>query len=251
MDVRYPRAAWRPLSDRDDEPSIVPRLFIVHTMVGYLAGTESMFRKDGYSGTESTFGLGGPWDGARLDGALYQWQRLDREADAQYDGNPLATSIETSDGGDPSRPWSAKQLDALVALGAWWADQTKRPIVLATAYDGEGFGYHEQYPQWNKKRHACPGAVREKQYREIVIPRIRAEHGHGHATGDDLMGVMIPLPDNYPHDDHKPGDLVPIEEFLQMMGHETYATRSLAQQTIALVKKDLAVDQADAAAEKR
>ena len=45
---RIPWALWRPLGPQT--ASIInPTVLIFHTMVGYLAGTESMFRQDGYS----------------------------------------------------------------------------------------------------------------------------------------------------------------------------------------------------------
>lgn len=81
MQVRYPGASWRPLGTQS-EPLITPRVLVFHTMVGYLRGTDSLFRREGYTGTESHFGVGGPWDGGALDGAVWQWQSIDRQADA-------------------------------------------------------------------------------------------------------------------------------------------------------------------------
>jgi peptidoglycan hydrolase-like protein with peptidoglycan-binding domain len=168
-----PIADWRPLGNVAEEPNIgVPRILIFHTMVGYLRGTESYFKTGGYSGDESTFGIGGPWDGS-LDGAIWQWQVCTRQADAQYDGNYYANSIETSDGGDPSRPWSPKQIDALVRLTAWWCRQTGHPCSLVGSPNDAGLGYHEQFYVWNKSGHTCPGAVREGQLRDVVIPAAR------------------------------------------------------------------------------
>ena len=67
MQVQYPSASWRPLGTQS-EPRITPRILVFHTMVGYLKSTDSLFRGQGYTGTESHFGVGGPWDGAALDG---------------------------------------------------------------------------------------------------------------------------------------------------------------------------------------
>jgi hypothetical protein len=170
-----PFAAKRPLADTADEPAIgTPRIFIVHTMVGYLRGSENMFKKNGYSGTESTFGLGGPNDPDGLDGDLWQWQALGRQADAQGAGNAYATSVETSDGGVPSRAWSAAQINSLVRLGVWWCQQTGAPAKLVTSTGGRGFGYHRQFAAWNPNSHDCPGDVRLRQYFNLVIPRIAA-----------------------------------------------------------------------------
>jgi peptidoglycan hydrolase-like protein with peptidoglycan-binding domain len=173
MEQWYPNAQARPLGAQT-EPSIgTPRIFIVHTMVGFLKGTDTMFRRQGYTGTESTFGLGGPWDGQSLDGALWQWQALGRQADAQAAGNAYATSVETSDGEHPERPWSAAQVRALIELGAWWCIQTGNPPELVKSTDGKGFGYHRQFKAWNPNNHSCPGDVRLAQYVDDVIPGIR------------------------------------------------------------------------------
>ena len=172
MDQWYPIAIRKPLGEQS-EPAITPRVFIVHTMVGFLTGTDTMFRRQGYTGTESTFGVGGPWDGQALDGAVWQWQALGRQADAQGAGNAYATSVETSDGGIPSRPWSSPQINALIALGAWWVRQTGAPAELVKTPEGSGFGYHRQFPAWNPNGHTCPGDVRLAQYLSEVLPGIR------------------------------------------------------------------------------
>lgn len=173
MDQWYPSAERRPLGTQT-EPSIgTPKVFIVHTMVGFLKGTDAMFKRQGYTGTESTFGLGGPWDGAALDGAVWQWQALGRQADAQGTGNAVATSVETSDAGHPERPWSPAQVRSLIALGAWWCLQTGNPPELVTSPDGKGFGYHRQFKAWNPNNHSCPGNTRLAQYVDEVIPGVK------------------------------------------------------------------------------
>src|SRR4051812_2643139 len=106
-------------------------------MVGYLRSTESMFKKDGYWGTESTWGVGGPWDGASLDGAAWQWQGVLWQADAQFEANAWCNSIETSDGGHyPTPEWSDKQVAKLIQIGAWWCKNTGNDPVIAKSYDG-------------------------------------------------------------------------------------------------------------------
>lgn len=175
MDLLYPAARWRPLASVDPQPIIgVPRILIFHTMVGNLQGTDTYFRQGGYTGDESTFGVGGPWEGAAWDGIIYQWGPLNRSADAQYSGNHYATSVETADGGHPANPWSDKQLTALVNLAVWWCRQTGHPARLVDDSSGAGFGYHEQFHEWNLNGHTCPGKVRENQLRSTVIPRTQA-----------------------------------------------------------------------------
>jgi len=173
METIYPGAKWRPLSAASAPGIGVPRVLIFHTMVGYLAGTDSMFRVGGYSGTESQFGVGGVNDGVN-DGVIWQWEHISQMADAQFDGNRYATSVETSDGGHPERPWSPKQLAALVNLSYWWCRQTGHPAVMVTSTSGAGFGYHSQFPAWNRSAHGCPGPVRVAQLRNTLIPAVAA-----------------------------------------------------------------------------
>jgi peptidoglycan hydrolase-like protein with peptidoglycan-binding domain len=180
MQTLYPLAKYRPLSSRQTEPSIgTPRVLIFHTMVGNLSGTDNMFKRDGYSGTESHFGVGGPWESPSLDGVVYQWQPIDHQADAQWDGNAYATSIETADGGNPNNKWTALMLDALVRLGVWWCKATGNPATLVSSPSGRGIGYHCQFGAWNRSAHTCPGKVRLDQLLHNVIPSIHAEVAGG------------------------------------------------------------------------
>src|SRR5215217_3425693 len=91
-------ARKRPLPEAESQPFITPRLVLAHTMVGSLLGTERFFRD--LTGVESHFGIGGPTDGADLDGVIFQWMSTDRQADANLDANSFAISIETSEGDD-------------------------------------------------------------------------------------------------------------------------------------------------------
>ncbi|GAB3684834.1 hypothetical protein GCM10027589_53950 [Actinocorallia lasiicapitis] len=179
MQLWCPFAEKRPLSATQGEPKITPKVFIVHTMVGYLAGTESMFRQGGWQGTESHFGIGGSWDGKTRDGAIWQWQDLAHQADAQYDGNAYATSVETSDGAKSNVPWTDRQVDAIIKLGVWWCKTTGNPARIVSKPGETGFGWHSQFKAWNKASHNCPGAVRLKQYRNEIVPEIAHLLGSG------------------------------------------------------------------------
>jgi len=169
MQDLYPGAKWRPYGTQDNADVITPRVLITHTMVGYLAGTEAMFRANGYKGVGSHFGLGGPGDGIN-DGILYQWQLLSRQAYAQFGGNAHGISVETSDAGNPDTPWSNKQLDTLTKLHVWFCNTTGMPAKPATSATDSGFGYHSMFNEWNITDHACPGTVRIGQLRDVVWP---------------------------------------------------------------------------------
>jgi hypothetical protein len=196
---RLSGAEFRPLGP-ETEPAINPEVLIFHTMVGYLRGTEGVFKSQGYTGDESTFGVGGPWDGAALDGVIYQWQDTRRQADAQFAGNAYADSVETSDGGNPNHPWSSKQLTALVdiAVAFCHAHPNRKPHLVNTSGPiGDGaFGYHELRRDWNTSGHVCPGPVREGQLRQIVIPKARAI-----LQGSDKPPAPKPVPAPVHHPD--------------------------------------------------
>lgn len=187
-------SSWRPLSSNQTEPRIVPRILVYHTMVGYLRSTEDMFRQSGYTGTESTWGVGGPWDGAALDGVAWQWQGVLWQADAQFEANAWANSIETSDGGiwKPATPeWSDKQVQKLIDIGAWWCKNTGNPPEIAKSYDGRGLGYHQLFRQWNQDSHNCPGPKRVAQFRDLIVPGIQK-------ALDDPPGPPPPPPNTAP-----------------------------------------------------
>lgn len=196
MQLWYPGAEERPLSWPVTEPKIgTPRILVFHTMVGYLKPTEDMFKRSGYDGTESHWGLGGPWDkdskGNDRDGVLWQWTPINRQADAQHDGNAYCNSIETSDGGNPNRPWTPAMIRTMVNLCVWWCAQTGNPPQLVDRLSGKGFGYHRQFRAWNRRGHSCPGDVRREQLVKVVIPQVRDRVYRVHTVvkGDTLITI--------------------------------------------------------------
>lgn len=143
----YPPAEYRPLAIRQSQAVLKPMVIILHTMVGNLTGTDRMFKANGWSGTESHFGIGGPWGDGR-DGVVYQWQDTSFRADANLGGNHRAISIETGDNA-PARagdiePWTPKQVSALIDLVAWLCAEHDIPAVLMPDSKPErrGIGYH-------------------------------------------------------------------------------------------------------------
>lgn len=145
--ARY--GTWKPLAPNWANQSAItgPDLIILHTMVGSLAGTDSYFRRDGYGGTESHFGVG-------HDGAVWQWQDTNRRAEANLGANDNAVSVETADTGTGFPAWSGsdvpawtpKQVDALVNLVAWACRTHDIPCVLIpdSRPGRRGIGYHRQ-----------------------------------------------------------------------------------------------------------
>jgi hypothetical protein len=181
--ARCPFAEWRPL---DDDPTHEPLMskhdgIVLHTMVGSLTGTDSMFKQDGYSGTESHFGVG-------FDGTIYQWVDTARTADANLEGTPRLLSIETADTG-PGFPewdgsdvpaWLPAQLDAIARIVAWAAETHDFPLTRMpdSLPSRRGVGYHrlgvdpyrvEGGEKWSSSYgKACPGDRRIAQVDEVI-----------------------------------------------------------------------------------
>ena len=175
--ARYPEAMWRRLPG--DEPKITPKTVIFHTMVGTLPGTDTWFRSGRSGGVEAHFGVGGPWEGASYDGVVWQWRDTQEQADANFRANTFAISIETSDGGDATRPWTPRQLQALIDLGRWLADTHLIPRRICPAWDQGGFGWHAMWgapSNWTPAAgKTCPGATRIAQLKQTVLPAIFAK----------------------------------------------------------------------------
>ena len=158
----------------EPEPNMKPRMIIFHTLVGSLRGAENFFKKS--TNLESHFGVGGSADGD-LDGAIWQFVDTEREADANRRANKFAISIETSDGGDPSRPWSPKQIDALLRLTRRLSTLHNIPLRVVTTWNDPvgGLGWHVMFGApgpWTPVAKSCPGPVRIAQLKNTVFPAL-------------------------------------------------------------------------------
>lgn len=211
MPTLYPGADFFPLGAQTQSPLRQHNIICVHTMVGYLVSTDRYFRignGQGYQGTESHFGIGGKWGPdvtpVSLDGAVYQWQDLDYQADANLDGNGEVVSIETADNAArPIEPWTPAQVDSLVALCAWLClKYSIPPVIIPDTKPGRrGLAYHaqgaaERVPggvQWSTTPSKdCPTAARIAQFRYVVAPLVRQR----------LSGITPPSPEE--DDDMRP-----------------------------------------------
>lgn len=161
---------------------------ILHTMVGYLNGTDSYFRR-GDVGLESHLGIGGKYDPPGLDGSIYQWIPTGTRADANYNANTYAFSIETSDGGGERylEKWSGVQAESISqCLAAWCLKYNKPADLVSRAHSSvPGIGHHRigtvPYVQpgddyWSPPSEgprSCPGQTRINQLVDEVIPRVK------------------------------------------------------------------------------
>jgi hypothetical protein len=166
-------------------------IICLHTMVGFLTSTDSMFRAHGFKGLESHFGVGGQWGQdltKDLDGVVFQWQDVAHTADANLDGNHRVISIETADNAPSSasnlKPWTEKQLEAITNLVAWLCKEYDIPPVLVsdTKPGRRGIAFHRQGidpwrvsggERWSASRgKECPGDARISQLKNVIIPAV-------------------------------------------------------------------------------
>jgi peptidoglycan hydrolase-like protein with peptidoglycan-binding domain len=192
-------------------------VFCFHTMVGSLAGTRSMFLRNGYGGTESHFGTGAA-------GELEQWQDVAFTADANLDGNGYVISVENADFGAGFPKWNTNdgsavpaftdaQIATLIRLGvaaalpgdkpgslhadcprdwACYRDGIPPRLIPDTKRGRRGFAYHAQGVPgnelvsggvaWSSARgKVCPGRRRIEQIKSVILPGIVAALESGQA----------------------------------------------------------------------
>lgn len=166
--ARCPFARQLLLPQNATQPRIHPRKAILHTAVDNAGKTTlfNWFQDPRARGAESTFFV-------KMDGIIEQYMDTEVRADAQWDANVDAVSIETEDDGDPSKPWNQAQLASIIRLLDWiCTTHVDVARTLCPTPTGSGIGWHELFPQWNHSAHDCPGEVRENQIRTIILPAL-------------------------------------------------------------------------------
>jgi N-acetylmuramoyl-L-alanine amidase len=161
----YPAAANHNIPPGSNDPPITPRIVVVHTMVGTIESADAWFR-GGSGGVEAHFGVA-------MDGRVWQWRDTAVQADAQAAGNDYCISVETEDGGDPSRRWTEVQALKLDLLITWIGHTHQIPMRLVQSTSERGIGYHRQFDEWNPNKHSCPGDVRLAQLVDELIPALQ------------------------------------------------------------------------------
>lgn len=191
--VKIAGTVWRPLSSHQTQAKMSRHdIICLHTMVGYLKSTDTLFKQNGFTGVESHFGVGGIWgpdQEAGLDGVVYQWQDTTYRADANLDGNHRLISIETADNApklaSDIKPWTAKQVRAIIKLVAALCQRYDIPAELVpdSKPNRRGIAYHRQGINpwrvsggelWSSARgKECPGDKRIAQIKSVIIPGVR------------------------------------------------------------------------------
>ncbi|MER7814569.1 N-acetylmuramoyl-L-alanine amidase [Streptomyces sp. NPDC096153] len=171
--------AWNPNATRmelqpesDAQAAIKPTQLIVHSLAApWTARRTYEFWRDS-SSLESHFGLG-------YQGDLGQYIGTETRADANADANRRsdgtgAVSVETASNLDHSDPWTAAQIEQLIALGVWMHKRHGVPLRICRSASDPGFGWHGQFKEWSTSGTACPGKARIAQFKALVFPGIVA-----------------------------------------------------------------------------
>lgn len=183
----YPRAKKLLIPESSTQPKIVPRQFIVHSIV---APWTSERLRDYWNTTtlESHFSVD-------YDGNVGQFVDTGVRADANYRANEWALSAESASNVKATDRWTPEQVDSLADLMVWAGRKHKIPFVIAPAWNEPGFGYHRMYGPWSPGGTACPGANRVSQWEKELWPEVvrRSQGGlhtvHTVKSGDTLFTI--------------------------------------------------------------
>jgi len=153
---------------------------VMHTMVGNLPGTISVFNDPGFQAS-AHFGID-------QNGHIHQFGPVNGwMAWAEAEGNPNWYSIEHADGGDPDVPLTDAQLTASAQVAEALATFGVFPLQVADSPAQEGYGVHSMGgAAWGG--HSCPDLppqhVRSGQRAEILrrAAAIRAGSAPGGRT---------------------------------------------------------------------
>ncbi|MER7820188.1 N-acetylmuramoyl-L-alanine amidase [Streptomyces sp. NPDC096153] len=169
----YPGATTYELQpESDGQPAIRPTQFIMHSIAApWTARRIYEYWRDS-SDLESHFGLG-------YRGDLGQYIGTETRADANYKANRRpdgtgAVSIETASNLQHTDPWTAEQVEKLIALGAWLHHRHGIPLRVCRSASDPGYGYHRLHADWAVSGTACPGDARVRQFKNVVFPGIVA-----------------------------------------------------------------------------
>lgn len=169
----YPGATKYELQpESDSQPAIVPTQFILHSIAApWTAKRVYEYWRDS-TNLESHFGLG-------YAGDLAQFIGTETRADATGAANLRAdgtgaVSLESASNLNATDPWTAEQVEQIVRLGVWLHQRHGIPLRICRTPSDPGYGYHRLFSAWNPNGHACPGAARITQFRDVILPAIVA-----------------------------------------------------------------------------
>jgi len=135
---------------------------VMHTMVGNLPGTVTVFNEPSYQAS-SHFGID-------QEGNIHQFGPIGKGwiAWAQVAGNLAWYSIEHADNGDTENPLTAAQISASAQLVEALSAFAGFPLQVTNSVDGKGYGTHVMGgAAWGG--HTCPGPGPRAGQRHAII----------------------------------------------------------------------------------
>lgn len=136
-----------------------PRIFMIHIMVGYMAGTDTTFRNP-HAEASAHFGVS-------RGGAVWQWVNTDDQAWHAFDANTYSIGVEHA-----GFPWEGLTDNQVMSTGILYAWAHKHyPAIdlwINKRITGSGISYHRKFDAWNLDHHSCPGDIIEAQIGDIL-----------------------------------------------------------------------------------
>jgi len=163
-----PFAVQKLIPAGSNDPRITPRVAILHVDAGNADSLYDYF-KNRSGGIESHFHV-------KRDGTIEQYRDTAFQADANYNANDFAVSIETQ--GYGAGEWTHAQLAAIKKLLLWLNRTHDIPLRKVQRWNGSGVGYHTLIgapSQWTPVAKSCPGPDRIRQFNEALVPWLRRQ----------------------------------------------------------------------------
>lgn len=156
-------ATWKPVAYKGLSKRTKNKAAVLHTN-----GAPAPDGLYSYYSTLAAKGQEGAHFQVFMDGRAEQYVDTDFVVGHAWDANPFAVGIETEDEGK-QQPWTTAQTNTIIAL----LKELGVPPQVLPEHGGDGVGYHQEYPSWNRSLHNCPGTDRRNQVSTVIIPGLK------------------------------------------------------------------------------
>lgn len=193
-----PKITWNLLPEAITQPTITPRVLILHTQAGSTKATNQSVRAYmDRPGVVVEPHIIGP---EMFGGEMLQVMPFNIRADTSFKANRYqiagsnnyygAISMETQDNGGATvdtTPWTFDQilsisqtLTAVCATYGVWC-------TVPATWNDSGIAQHNLFPEWSVNAHSCPGAARTRQ-----MDYIRSDVANRLAHYYNSVGLQCP-----------------------------------------------------------